>query len=1481
MSWWDLESWRDLKKEFDLEEYTFNQQDLGGKASKPTTFGTNLLLEIQEHKIRGRKEEEVKDSKDLSRWAPGMMSMIAKALIQQALGMEPQLRSMSIQEHVAFGHIPYRRDCFVCQQSLQQGLPHRRIKFPVGGSLSLDTAGPLKQGQDVNTKAKFFLCGALTWAVPKGTEKMKETEEEKEEEDHLPKLEEEKKGPHDGDDARPAESEQGGMHSPEGEGRDARPRENGDVVHLPEEKEKEGPQDGDDARPAELEQGGMHSPEGEGRDARPRPDGDAAHLPEGEERKEEFEMRTFRLAIPIPSKHAKHVTEAAMTMVMQLRMDGFHVQRIHTDRGREFAKHFHSWARNRGIHCTMTAGDEPQQNGRAELSIKTLKSQTRRLLREANLDSSFWPLALRHANALNRCLRLDTKPDWPSFYQDVLIRKRRWKRDDFSTTYETAKYIEPSPEDHGHWVVGEDGSIRLTRCYLRRAKEIPNEDRWFALEKETVDALVSRRRIREKTAIRKMMDEELSEDEEEKRRKVRLHKILEEEMKAMIEDEEKTMELQSQVLMKLKKAMQEVQVEEDEVLQTKVVSQSEVQRDWKNWKEAAESEIRSLLEEKEAFKPINKEELEKLIREAHEKGKKVEFLPSKVVWTRKAGKNGGKTKSRWVICGNFEQKKEGENNFSSGADACALRVIVAMCARNQWCAGTLDVKTAFLNAVYEDLEEDSSVIVIRPPNFLVDQNCLPKDVCYIPLRAVYGLRRSPKLWGITRDEVIEMMEVNVTENGKEEKLRFKSLDSEPNLWRIYVDHGQQDWEPSSLRGFLLTYVDDLFVCGTDTVLTAVMKELRSKWTTTEPDRVSEVPIKFLGIEISKRFVEEKGRDLWYLSQDSYTRDLLEKQEKQVKSRKTPISKDLSVFPEEPEEGITEEKIRRAQKQVGELLWLVTRTRPDLSYTVSRMGSHVTKHPDQVDKIFDHTIGFLKETTDDGICFDVETDAPWRLDCVSDSSFSPEGAESHGAFVVTLNGSCVFWRSGRQSFVTTSTAETELVEVVESMIAGESIAVILEEVVGQIPRAAWSDNQAAIAILTQDGSGWRTRHLKIRAAAAREAIKEGMWVLSHRPGERLIADLGTKALNSSRFQMLKKEMKMSSRKKEDSHDSDARPASSMQGGMHLSVEDRDARPASSKQDRVHLYEEEVAHGSDARPACSKQGGMHLPVVSQKKQKIEKILQVVTIATLVVAAKTQEEEEEEREDYNLDLVVILYSIFIVIVTLIAQWMWKVGVRQHSLGWSSQNSQEDGSRPAEVEQKEEEEEENFQEPDQQEEVAPRPEENAPLPREVAPPPEGDPSQYQEPGPREERLIQEERENLEAEVIAMMLEEEMEKIAEEENRLWDEIIRDPAIRFPRRPENERNLELPFDVFLTRYGQVYHNSLQCTYLTAPRTGAAFRSNWCSLCKMVALQTRGVPPPGSALWIEGSGRDAHTSSRCPRLNNMRLVQLCSQCPRAV
>ena len=73
--------------------------------------------------------------------------------------------------------------------------------------------------------------------------------------------------------------------------------------------------------------------------------------------------------------------------------------------------------------------------------------------------------------------------------------------------------------------------------------------------------------------------------------------------------------------------MKKVENEEQEILQTKIVSPQEMVKEIDLWNEAIKSEMRSLLEEKKALKLLTSEEREELEKRHRE----TETVPSKLV----------------------------------------------------------------------------------------------------------------------------------------------------------------------------------------------------------------------------------------------------------------------------------------------------------------------------------------------------------------------------------------------------------------------------------------------------------------------------------------------------------------------------------------------------------------------------------------------------------------------------------------------------------------------------------------------------------------------------------------------------------------------------------------------------------------------------------------------------------------------------------
>ena len=222
-------------------------------------------------------EEKLSSSKALARWAPGMMRELARCLRKEVDGQSKvKVKSLSWEEHVKLGHLPFRRDCRVCQEASARDRPHRRVRHPAGNVLSVDLSGPFIMGTDVDgvQDKRYLLVAAYTWPQINTSEG-----------EELP-----------GDEPG-GEEEGGGLE----EGL------------LPEE------EPGEEAAEEGFEVGGAAEEQ------------EQPILPEPQ--KEPHPLKTLYMTVPLRSKDRKEVLAAIQEVYIRLRREGFLVLRLHSDRG--------------------------------------------------------------------------------------------------------------------------------------------------------------------------------------------------------------------------------------------------------------------------------------------------------------------------------------------------------------------------------------------------------------------------------------------------------------------------------------------------------------------------------------------------------------------------------------------------------------------------------------------------------------------------------------------------------------------------------------------------------------------------------------------------------------------------------------------------------------------------------------------------------------------------------------------------------------------------------------------------------------------------------------------------------------------------------------------------------------------------------------------------------------------------------------------
>ena len=119
-----------------------------------------------------------------------------------------------------------------------------------------------------------------------------------------------------------------------------------------------------------------------------------------------------------------------------------------------------------------------------------------------------------------------------------------------------------------------------------------------------------------------------------------------------------------------------------------------------------------------------------------------------------------------------------------------------------------------------DQDNQETVLIVRPPALFTEKGYMALDDFFVPQRAVYGLRRSPRLWGIYRDEIMENFQVD--SKGEKRKFHLRALQSEPNLWRVLAIFD----ENQILGGLVMTYVDDICICSSHSILEAIKEKFQ-------------------------------------------------------------------------------------------------------------------------------------------------------------------------------------------------------------------------------------------------------------------------------------------------------------------------------------------------------------------------------------------------------------------------------------------------------------------------------------------------------------------------------------------------------------------------------------------------------------------------------------------------------------------------------
>ena len=247
--------------------------------------------------------------------------------------------------------------------------------------------------------------------------------------------------------------------------------------------------------------------------------------------------------------------------------------------------------------------------------------------------------------------------------------------------------------------------------------------------------------------------------------------------------------------------------------------------------------------------------------------------------------------------------------------------------------------------------DDDDIVLLEPPSTLKRLGLVKPNVLWRAREHIYGLRRSPRARSKLRDDTINGKEVAYDGGSFVAEL----VSDEEGLFVL------RDCCSQEVISIAAVYVDDALVVGQASAVTAFMNFVAATWNTklsgfisrAGPDelrkggfslkRVQELTFIGLQIQFEADGAVKLHQKRWVLS------ELHQRNWTHLRGSQS-LPQVEFVGTEDPESPGYAAALKKAQTELGCLLWVATKSRGDLLSAVSIAASHLHKCPTQVLKI---------------------------------------------------------------------------------------------------------------------------------------------------------------------------------------------------------------------------------------------------------------------------------------------------------------------------------------------------------------------------------------------------------------------------------------------------------------------------------------------------------------------------------------------------
>lgn len=444
-------------------------------------------------------------------------------------------------------------------------------------------------------------------------------------------------------------------------------------------------------------------------------------------------------------------------------------------------------------------------------------------------------------------------------------------------------------------------------------------------------------------------------------------------------------------------------------------------------------------------------------------------------------KSDGRYKARIVVKG-FSQIEgiDFDEIFSPVVRFETVRLVLALCALEDWHITGLDVKNAFL---YGELDEE--IYMEQPQGFKAKGQ---EHKVWRLKKALYGLKQAALAWWKALSESMEV-------------LGFTRLTSDAGIFVCRQKDGS--------IVIAIIYVDDALFVGANKVQIRKLKaQFMERW---ECRDLGDNSQEFLRMRIRRELKKI------HLDQVSYLDKVLARFG-MTNAHSAPTPLPAGFKPIDNKAPVNPELRSEFQSIIGSLLYLMLGTRPDIAYAVTKLSKFAAnpskEHRDKALYICRYLVGtrnyslVLDGTKNAGL--EAFTDSDWGGDLGDRVSIT--------GYFFKLANAAISWTSRTQKSVALSSTEAEYMALSDCSRQAIWIRNLLIEIgyehFGAVPIAG--DNQGSIFIGSNPVQDRRTKHIDIRYHFIRQTIQDGKVELSYIPGAENPADMFTKNLGETLF-----------------------------------------------------------------------------------------------------------------------------------------------------------------------------------------------------------------------------------------------------------------------------------------------------------------------------------------------------------------------------